>query len=207
MKLFLASEAKNPQSIKKLEKYVKGFKGKDIAYIPTAANGEGWGSWKDGGSWKLVQTLEAHISLIQLEDYFNQDMVPLLNGKDIIWFSGGQPGYLMYWIRRLKLDKHLKKLLKDGCIYVGSSAGSMVTARNLKICDWYPEENEPGASIIPGLGLVDFDIFPHFQEHLFSQIKSQYQGKKLYLLKDGEEIIVDDGNVFVVGEKRIIKNS
>ena len=49
MKLFLASQAKNPETIEKIKKYIGGFVGKNIAYIPTAANGEGWGSWKKGG--------------------------------------------------------------------------------------------------------------------------------------------------------------
>ena len=41
MKLFLAAEAKNPKSIKKLKEFIGGsFKGKKIAYLPTAANGE-----------------------------------------------------------------------------------------------------------------------------------------------------------------------
>ncbi|MEK7526626.1 MAG: hypothetical protein AAB546_04050 [Patescibacteria group bacterium] len=40
MKLFLASEAKHPDSIEKLKKFIGGFEGKSIAYVPTAANGE-----------------------------------------------------------------------------------------------------------------------------------------------------------------------
>jgi hypothetical protein len=43
MKLFLASEVKHPDSLKKLEEYVGGFTNKKIAYIPTAANGESFG--------------------------------------------------------------------------------------------------------------------------------------------------------------------
>jgi len=39
-RLFLASEAKHPESMQKLEDFVGGLKSKKIAYIPTAANGE-----------------------------------------------------------------------------------------------------------------------------------------------------------------------
>jgi len=56
------------------------------------------------------------------------------------------------------------------------------------------------------MGLVDFDIFPHFQDELLPKIKEKYKGDKLYLLKDGEEIIVEDGKVTVIGEERIITN-
>ncbi|MDO8503513.1 MAG: Type 1 glutamine amidotransferase-like domain-containing protein [bacterium] len=204
MKLFLASEAKNPKSIKKLEEFVGGFKGKKLAYIPTAANGHGWGSWKDGGSWNLIQRLEMNITLIELEDYFSSDVTPVLEGKDIIWFTGGSCSYLAYWLVRTGLNKKLKGTLKQGSIYVGSSAGSMVSARNLDVAEWYIGESEPGAHTLAGLGLVDFDIYPHYSEDLYKQIRECYKGNKMFLLKDGEEIIVEDDLVKVIGEERII---
>ncbi|MBI4032915.1 MAG: Type 1 glutamine amidotransferase-like domain-containing protein [Candidatus Blackburnbacteria bacterium] len=204
MKLFLASEAKNPKSIKKLEEFVGGFKGKKLAYIPTAANGHGWGSWKDGGSWNLVQKLEMNITPLELEDYWNSDVAPRLRGKDIIWFAGGSCSYLAYWLTRTGLNKKLKGLLEQGSIYVGSSAGSMVTAKNLDVAEWYIGEQEPGAHILAGLGLVDFDIYPHYQEDLYEQIREHYKGNKMFLLKDGEEIIVENTIVKVVGEERVI---
>ncbi|MBU0569850.1 hypothetical protein KKB40_03645 [Patescibacteria group bacterium] len=56
MKLFLASEAKHPESMEKLEEFVGGLKGKKIAYIPTVANGEEpYGTWKKGTTYNLVK--------------------------------------------------------------------------------------------------------------------------------------------------------
>jgi|SRR3989344_7209738 len=206
MKLFLASEGRNPDTIKKLSKFVGGFTGKKIAYIPTAANGEEqFGNWKtSSATWQLVQTLGAEIISVQLEDYKNSSVIEVLKNKDILWFAGGSPGYLMYWIRRCELDKALPGLLKKS-IYVGSSAGSMVTSKKLNTIEWYFGEGEPGASIIPGLGLVDFDIYPHYEDSVLDYVKKHYTGNKLYLLKNGEEIIVDNGKVIVQGEERIIK--
>lgn len=206
MKLFLASEAKNPASIEKLREYIGGFKGKSIAYIPTAANGEGWGSWKDGGSWNLVNTLEAKINLIQLEDHINEDIGNLIRGNNIVWFAGGMSGYLLYWIRRTKLNLQIRELLDSGILYVGSSAGSVATSGEQTISEWYIGEDEPGADCIPGLGLVDFEIYPHYEDNLYDEVKKRFKGKKLYLLKNGEEIIVEDGKVEVIGEERIITN-
>jgi len=206
MRLFLASEAKNPATMDKLREYVGGFEGKSIAYIPTAANGEEpFGSWKKSSStWQLVQTLGAKVISVQLEDYKNSSVIELLKNKDILWFAGGCPGYLMYWIRRCELDKALPKLLKKS-LYVGSSAGSMATSNQLNTTEWYFGEGEPGASVIPGLGLVDFEIYPHYEESMLEYIKKHYQGKKLYLLKNGEEVLVEDNKVRVLGEERIIQ--
>lgn len=207
MKLFLASEAKHPDTIKKLEEYVGGLKGKSIAYIPTAANADGgWGSWKSGGSWNLVQNINAKVKLIQLEEYHNDSVVSEIMGSDIVWFAGGMPGYLMYWVRRCHLDEHLKDILDNGTVYVGSSAGSMIVGQSLEVASWDFVDEERGSESIKTIGLVDFDIFPHYEESLLTKIKENYKGKKLYLLKNGEEIIVDDGNIKVIGEERIISN-
>lgn len=200
MKLFLASYIGDPKSIAKLQEYVGGFKGKTIAYIPTAANGENpFNDWKEHSStWHLVNTLGAKVTPVQLEDYKNSSVIDQLKGKDILWFAGGTCGYLMYWIRRCKLDNALPELLNKS-LYVGSSAGSMITAHSLAVGEWL---EEPGASCIPGLGYVDFDIYPHYEDSHFDQIKQKYTGKKMYLLKNGEEIIVDAGQIQVIGQER-----
>ena len=116
MRLFLASEGKNPATIEKLDSYVGGLADKRIAYIPTAANGEAWGSWKEGGSWNLVNTLNAKITLLQLEDHSHEEVKDSLQNQDIIWVAGGLCGYLMYWMRRRKVDIILPSLLEKGAL-------------------------------------------------------------------------------------------
>lgn len=212
MKLFLASEAKHPETVKKLEEFVGGLKDKKIFYIVTAANGEGWGSWRESQTLKILKNFGVQVEILQLEDYWTGDL-PSFEDANVFWFAGGQPGYLMYWVRRTKFDLKLKELLNSGVTYVGSSAGSMVASGNLNVTEWYIGEVEFGAGVIPGLGLIDFDIYPHYQESLLPLIKENYKGKKLYLLKNGEEIIVEDGGgssnvkITVIGEERIISNT
>ena len=92
-------------------------------------------------------------------------------------------------------------------IYVGSSAGCMVTAPTLRIADWYLGEGEHGASFLPGLGLVDFDFYPHYEESQIVEIERNYKGTKMYLMKNGEALIVENGIVEVLGEERIINSN
>jgi len=210
MKLFLASEAKHPDSMKTLDEYVGGLKGKKIAYIPTASNGESdgglpWGKWELGNSWKIVNSVDAEVEPILLEDYLNVKFPDQLLNKDIIWIAGGASGYLMYWIRKTRLDKHLPNLLSDNRrVYVGSSAGSVITGSSLQVPEWDISDNEIGAAVIPTLKLVDFDIYPHYENTLYDEIKKRYRGNKLYLLKNGEAVIVENASVRVIGEERII---
>jgi peptidase E len=214
-RLFLASEAKHPESMKKLEEFVGGLKGKSIAYIPTAANGEeAYDTWQKGDTWKLVHTLGAKVELVLLEDYKDPRALDHLKGKDIIWVAGGMCGYLMYWMRRCQIEKHIDDLLESGAIYVGSSAGSMVCAKSLEIAEVYLSsnleetfvgDNEFGASVIPGFGLIDFDFYPHYEDKMLSEIKKVWKGGDLYVLKNGEAITVIDSKAEVLGETRILR--
>ncbi len=211
MKLFLASEAKHPLSIKKL----KNFVGKDLrklnaVYIPTAANGEYYGAWKGGESHKVAARLFPKLKVVELEDGWYKNVHNEITGADIIWMAGGMTGYLLYWIRRTKLDKELPKILKSGTVYVGSSAGSMICAKTQNCAEWFIGEEEPGASIFPGLGLIDFEIFPHFEEKNLPKIKQLWKktnkerGKELYLLKNGEVITRTGDDIKVLGKERVV---
>ncbi|MCC6710931.1 MAG: Type 1 glutamine amidotransferase-like domain-containing protein [Candidatus Pacebacteria bacterium] len=131
-----------------------------------------------------------------------------LDEADIIWMGGGAVGYLMYWLRRHALDKTLPQILDQDKIYIGSSAGSMVAGPSLSVCEWNIGDVELGASFIPGFGLVDFEIYPHFRDDQLTEIKKlrkQHPTKfPLYLLKDGEVIIKDGGEIKFFGEERKI---
>ena len=52
--------------------------------------------------------------------------------------------------------------------------------------------------------MVDFDFYPHYEEDLLERIKNNYKGNKIYLVKDGEEVIVENGSIKVMGEERVI---
>lgn len=206
MKLFLASEVKHPDSLEKLKTFVGGFDGKSIAYIPTALNGQGeYGAWKtDSSSWKIVQTLGARVTPVVLEEYKDKSVMHALQGKDILWFAGGSCSYLMQWVLQCQVDTFLPDLLNAGSIYVGSSAGSMITAPTLGLSEWYIGESEPHAGDIKGLGLVDFEIYPHYDDSLLPQITQHKRVAPMYLLKNGEAISVVDGKVEVLGEERLL---
>jgi dipeptidase E len=205
VKLFLASEAKHPKSFQKLKEYIGGFEGKKITYIPTASNGElPWDEWRHGETWELINSVNANITVCLLEDFMNLNFPKSLENQDIIWFAGGACGYLMYWVKRTNLDLYLPNLLNKGIIYVGSSAGSMITAPTLGVSEWYLGEEERGANYLPGLGLVDFDFYPHFEDPMYDEIKAKFKNGKIYLVKNGEALIVENGIVKVYGEERLI---
>ncbi len=196
-----------------IENFVGGYEGKKMVYIPTAANGqELYGTWKSGDSWNKVKALPLKVFPLVLEEVQDTKQLDVLDSADIIWLAGGYWGYLMYWMRRLKLDERIPQLVAQGTVLIGSSAGSGVMSKTLDIAEWWRyEADEPpvpeiGASILPGLGLVDFDIYPHYTEKLHEYITQQYSGNKMYLVKDGESIEVNGNAIKINGEERIISS-
>lgn len=214
MKIFLASDAKNPSILKEIDKFVGGFKDKKIVFIPTASNGEiGYEFWKtESQSLPVIKGLGAEVTILQLEDYkFDSDSVlNILKTADIIWMGGGMPGYLLYWLRRTKADEGIKELLESGVIYVGSSAGSMVASRYSDLAEWYMDEMEPGASVIPGLGFVDFEFYPHYVESDYENIKGEFlkrnksEGRKIYLVKNDDAIIINGDSIQFIGNPTLL---
>ena len=71
------------------------------------------------------------------------------------------------------------------------------------LSEFFPGEDEKGASLIPGLGYLNFEIFPHYKEEYLDLVKDWPHGQ-LYLLKNGEVITLVDGKVTVLGETRIV---
>lgn len=207
MKLFLASEGNDPEILKKLDQFVGGLKDKTILFVPTGAIG---GSRNK--SWDLeystvidLKKYGAKIHVLELENQklHKQDFYTL-DKPDIIWMTGGKSSYLLYWIYKTKFDLYVRSLLQSGSIYVGSSAGSMICSNTQYATEWYLGEPDLEIRGMQGLSLIDFEIYPHFNDHQLNQIKNLWKQGKLYLLKNNEAITVSNGVVEVLGETRII---
>ncbi len=203
MKIFLSSEGKHPKTIEKLKTFVDGkLSDKKVAYVVTAANGEFYGAWKASESIQVIKPLFPKFTIVELEDFQQRDVLQTIKSADILWIAGGFTGYLLYWMRRCGLAQKLPNLLDKGLVYVGSSAGSMACSHTQSASDWYLREPEPGAELIPGLGLIDFEIYPHYQEEFLPEIEKHWHKGRLALLKDGEVITKVNDTITWLGEER-----
>ncbi len=191
MKLFLTSTIKRDNVIAAMSDFVGGFENKSLIYVPTAANSEeGFGKWKTGETYNLMLTLSPNLKIMELEFTEDSDAQKLVKGADILFLAGGFPGYLSYWIHRRKLVNTIKSCLDEGMILIGTSAGAMVCAETVKLSGLY--EDDPFTDIVPGMGLIDYEIWPHYKEEDKMVIDKAFPGLKVKFLKDGEFIIISD---------------
>lgn len=206
MNLFLASYANADNTFRDIESFVDGYTNRKILYIPTAANGEQlYGTWDQSNTYNRLKNTEALITVAPLEEASEDQLNDLLSNSEVIWMAGGMAGYLMYWIRRRNLHMSLRNYLKNGLKYVGSSAGAMITGNDISTVEWPISDAEHGAGVIPGLSLVDFEIFPHYQDQHYSEIEKNFRSGKMYLLKDGDAITVKGDKVKLIGDVEYIE--
>ena len=148
--------------------------------------------------WKSLGVLE----LTALPSVREENWVPLVQETDALLVGGGDPMYLCRWMRESGLADLLPSLRET--VYVGVSAGSMVTAPTFG--ETYDDPNTPFV-IDTGLGLVDFALLPHVdhEDHPESSMANVERMAAevpvpTYGIDDETAIKVTDGAVEVVSE-------
>lgn len=210
MKLLLTSGGLGNKSIiSALEELTgKPFNQLNLAFIPTAANLE------EGDKWFLIEDLckcrELGFStdIVDISALPKEVWLPRLEKADVIFIGGGNVYHLMYWVNKSGLGEVLPQLLKTR-VYVGISAGTVIATSSIKLA----EEEKPPAEKIGeicddrGLGLVNFLVEPHINNHYFPQLTFEYVEKEaretsypIYALDDNSAIKVIDNQVEIISE-------
>lgn len=156
----------------------------------------------------VVQALEDLKLKVDLMD-IEVDDINMLSSYDVIYFLGGNPFYLLHYLRVHDLGPILKQHLSQGKMIIGASAGSIVLTPSVGIVhELDPHLNIHGFEDLSGLELVTFEIIPHY-----SRFKDKYQafesrvatyGQRaefpLYALNDGEGYYISpEGHVKLGG--------
>ena len=207
MKLFLCSSFITEKTLKNFETVLgRPMAGSRIACIVTAAKGIAKGSdlsFIDNGLKLARETFGANVDVFDIEMMQPEEFSKFL-GYDAIWFQGGKTAYLIKALRKTGFDKALPEILKK-VVYIGSSAGSKVCSKVLDSSDWYSGEPEPGPAETPGLGLIDFQFYPHFLEENLEEILAvRHLDKEYWLLQDGHALAINDGAVRICGGQVIV---
>jgi dipeptidase E len=148
--------------------------------------------------WKSLGVLELTALPSIKEEYWSA----AVREADALLVNGGDVLYLCRWMRESGLA-HLLPSLRES-VYVGVSAGSMVTAPIFG--ETYDDPTTPFV-IDTGLGLVDFALLPHLdhEDHPESSTAKVERmaaalPAPLYAIDDQTAIKVSDGAVEVVSE-------
>jgi len=174
-----------------------------VAFITTAAKPEEDASYlsKD---FETMKEMGFNVQEVDIEDKSEKEMEEIFKLKDIIFVAGGNTFYLLKAMRKCNFKKVLKNFLKQGKVYIGTSAGSIVAGRTIKTASWLGDENRVKLKNLKGLNLVPFDIFVHYQPEYAKIIKKKmpwkWQRRKLKILTDQQAILVQGRQTVLIGE-------
>ena len=180
-----------------------------LAFIPTASNVE------QGDKWWVIEDLNRlrelklkSIDIVDISALSKTVWLPRLEESDILYFEGGNSYHLMGCIRSSGLEELLPSLLEQR-LYVGVSAGSMITSKDLQLGlsqTLYEEDLDRGAEM-RGLGYIDTFVLPHLNSEWFKHLRSEHMKGVIgntenlyYAIDDQTALVVLDGTITVVGE-------
>jgi peptidase E len=155
--------------------------------------------------WNIMRDeMGFNIEEIDIEGKTQDQVMSLLQFKDIIFVEGGNAFYLLNAMKKCNFEKVIRRLLKQGKVYIGVSAGSIVTGKTIKTAQWAGDKNIVKLKDLKGLNLVPFDIFVHYQpEHaelIRKKMPWKWQRRKLKILVDQQAILVQGKDVIFIGE-------
>lgn len=206
-KLFLTSSG---QVRKNNDKYSDAFldflvrdpEGMKLAFIPTAAYPEVNKDFVDIIKDDLAR-YKFEIEDVYLEDENADSLYEKLKTFDIIYVNGGNTFYLLDQVRKSGFDKIIGKLLDEGKIYFGVSAGSYIACPTIEMANWKHQDKDiVGLKDLTALDLVPFLITAHYTEEIFEAVRVGAKATNLPIvaLTDQQAVIVIGDKIQVVGE-------
>jgi len=180
-----------------------------VVFIPTASNVEiGDKGWLINDLVNLQKHNFEEIDIADISAVEESVWKPKLEKADVLFFEGGNTYHLMEWINKSGLINILPELLKTR-VYVGVSAGSMVTNKDLvlKISQIVYGEDLDRTEAMNGLNYVDFYFLPHLNSEYFKNLRKDSIEKAvkgmsgtIYAMDDQSALKVVDGKVDVISE-------
>jgi len=167
-----------------------------VVCLPTAAGREGDSSvnrWLTMGI-KHFQELGAEVSPVRIVDRETADdpqWEPLLESADLIYFSGGDPGYLYETMKGSCAWRAAQHAWERGAIYAGCSAGAMILGKRMP--SFRLAGTQEGFGIVPAMYIVPhFDAIPGIWKPIVFGLQRQ--------LKMGERMLGVDENTALIGK-------
>lgn len=173
--------------------FPKEIKTKVFSYVPSSGI-EGAELYIE--QWRAIaQKFKAQFNVIDNSTYDHKQHTKLLS-SNIVVISGGNTFNLLRNLRKSGLDKSIKEFVtKPDFVLAGFSAGALVLTPTITVCDLPNfDENLVGLDDLSGLGIVDFEIFPHYDEQTQKTILDNYRettASKVREITDEDYISID----------------
>ena len=203
-KLFLASSFKDVANI--FADFEKDLKGKTVTFIPTASKVEKVIFYVNSGK-KALQKLGLIIDELDISTASIDEINSKLRNNDFIYITGGNTFFLLQELKKTGADKIIIDEINKGKLYIGESAGAIVTSANVEYAKRMDDvKKAPNLAEFSGLNLVDFYVIPHYTNFPFEKtvekIIEDYSSKlNLSPISNKDAILVVDNKIDFIQSK------
>jgi len=166
-----------------------------VVCLPTAAGQEGDESvnrWSNMGVEHFTK-LGADVKALRIIDRESADLeehASALENADLIYFSGGNPGYLYETMKDTRAWNAAQRAWARGAVYAGCSAGAMILGKRMP--SFRLMKTQEGFGIFPAEYIIPhFDAFPAVWKPMVFALQKQ--------LKDGRRMVGIDEDTALVG--------
>lgn len=216
-KLVLVGSGEFTKTMGETDQYLLGLvKNPVVAILPTAAGQEDAPEkWiEDGiGHFRRLGAEPFGLNVLNRNHAKTEKYSKLLKEASIIYFSGGNPGYLHSTLVDTPLWRLIFAGYLKGRLLAGSSAGAMVMGKYVfaNAQEAYIEGKKPIWK--PGFGLVNFLILPHFDaaqkekpdffKLALSHAPKEARGNWIGIDEDTALVILNDKEAKVMGKSKV----
>ena len=153
-----------------------------------------------------LESLGMNIKVLDITRYTDESETILgeLKDADVVWFGGGNVYYLRWLMKKTGLDTVIQKLVREGVVYGGGSAGAIVAGKTLRHYDIVDDPGLAPEVMYDGLDLTDIIMIPHWEtegiQSKLQEIKSLYEeeGSEVVVIKDGQALLIEGDNWRIV---------
>lgn len=186
-----------------LEKDLKPILGKllneyRLAHIITSSKGKGVNSldYLDRTR-KRFSDKNVEFEDVDIDGMSEEQLETKLREFDGVFVNGGSTFYLLQSMRSCGFGEVIRKLLTEGYLYIGASAGSYVCCPTIEMALWKHQDkyDHCGLTDFTGLNLVPFLVTVHYSEK-YREVMLDKIPKADYPTR----ILTDDQAIFVMGD-------
>ncbi|MDQ5885843.1 MAG: dipeptidase [Patescibacteria group bacterium] len=168
--------------------------------------------WMINELMQLANYAKGTIAFVNLRAYNTQELIQRFEFADVIYIVGGKQLILPRLFRETGFDTILKESAKTKVIF-GTSAGANVLGKQIVDTDYWQDQYGSSSEFLsePSMGLVDFNILPHFErsDHprrtrdILTPLLKDHPFP-LYGVTDTQAVVSDNGQTSFLGGEPVI---